>query len=88
MGYKSKYTGAQVEEMLDNADTAVQSVTASTTDTDYLGVTNGSSNTIRTIGINVKTAEISSETAITKGLATVEDIRAYLKARLSVKVVS
>lgn len=79
---------ASVQASLDNADTAVQSVTASTTDTDYLGVTNGSSNTIRTIGINVKVAEISSETAITKGLATVEDIRAYLKARLSVKVVS
>lgn len=95
MAYQKPNTGVplgdlniNVQTSLGYADTAVQSVTASTTDSDYLGVSNGSSGSSRTIGINVKVAEISSETAITKGLAAVEDIRAYLKARLAVKVVS
>lgn len=70
------------------ANSAVQGVTASTADSDYLAVSNGSSGTTRTIGLDIKTADIVDDKTTSKGLATAEDVRAYIKARLSVMVVS
>lgn len=72
-----------VRSSLDKADSAIVALGGD----DYIGVENvGATTTDKKI--TAKTAEITSETATTDGLATVADIRAYLAARLSVKVVS
>lgn len=72
-----------VRSSLDKADSAIVGLGGD----DYIGVENvGAITTDKKI--TAKTAEITSETATTDGLATVADIRAYLAARLSVKVVS
>lgn len=81
-----------VKTSLGKADNAVTDVGVSipTDDADYLTGTKSSSGTIRTINLDVKTETIENATsdATKKGLATAEDVAAYLKARLSVKVVS
>ena len=71
-----------------SANSAVQDVTGGTTTNDYIEITTNKTGNNRTIGVNAKTAEIGSEAGETKGLATVEDVRAYLKSRLSVRIVS
>lgn len=72
-----------VRSSLDKADSAIVVLGGD----DYIGVEDvGATTTDKKI--TAKTAEITSETATTDGLATVADIRAYLAARLSVKVVS
>lgn len=79
-----------VQTSLGKADSAISSIGVyiPTEDSDYLSANVGTSDTIRTINLDIKTAEITSEDAETNGLATVADIRAYLAARLSVKVIS
>lgn len=72
-----------VKSSLDKADSAIVGLGGD----EYIGVENvGASTTEKKI--TAKTSEITSETATTDGLATVADIRAYLAARFSVKVVS
>lgn len=72
-----------VKSSLDKADSAIVALSGD----GYIKVENvGASTTEKKIKAN--TAEITSETATTDGLATVADIRAYLAARFSVKVVS
>lgn len=63
---------------------AVKSVGVDPADAAYMSAT--TNNGAVTLGVN--TEDITSEDATENGLATVADIRAYLKARLSVKVVS
>lgn len=81
-----------VKTSLGKADNAVSDVriNISTDDADYLSGTKSSSDTIRTINLDVKTESIGNATSDTtkKGLATAEDVAAFIKARLSVRVVS
>ena len=79
-----------VQKSLAAADSSIQEVTSGSTN--YLQVSskegdNGLLDSQRK-EISLKTVEIGSETDSGDGLATVADIRAYLKARFSVKVVS
>lgn len=79
-----------VQESLAAADSSIQEVTSGSTN--YLQVSskkgdNGLLDSQRK-EISLKTVVIGSETDSGDGLATVADIRAYLKARFSVKVVS
>lgn len=80
-----------VKTSLGKADNAVSDVriNISTDDAVYLSGTKSSSDTIRTINLDVKTETIGNATSDTtkKGLATAEDVAAFIKARLSVKVV-
>lgn len=62
----------------------VKSVEVETDSEEYMSATNNNG----AVTLGVTTEDITSEDAKTDGLATVADIRAYLKARLSVKVVS
>lgn len=77
------------ENVQKNLDRASRAVVGVDSKGDFLDVT-AESNTLEetVVYVEAKTAEITSETATTNGLATVADIRAYLAARLSVKVVS
>lgn len=79
----------EVKDSLDQAVTDV-SVRIPNGDTDYLVSTKSSSGHFRTFDLDVKTETIDNaiNNTSTKGLATVEDIAAYLKARLSVKIIS
>lgn len=79
---KAKLENA-VQTSLGLADSAIQGVVAPELD-DYIKLTKEA----KAIGVQYTTAAITNENASTKGLATAEDIRAYLAARLSVKVVS
>lgn len=81
---KAKLESA-VQTSLGKADTSIQSVEAVG---GFISVTQKKNGTVYQKEVGAVTAEITSETATTDGLATVADIRAYLKARLSVKVVS
>lgn len=81
---KAKLESA-VQTSLGKADTSIQSVEAVG---GFISVTQKKNGTVYQKEVGAVTAEITSETAPTDGLATVADIRAYLKARLSVKVVS
>lgn len=82
-GIPASDLAAGVRSSLNKADSAIVALGGD----DYIGVENvGATTTDKKI--TAKTAEITSETATTDGLATVADIRAYLKARFSVKVVS
>lgn len=74
-----------VQTSLGKADTSIQSVEGVG---GFISVTQKKNGTVYQKEVGAVTAEIASETATTDGLATVADIRAYLKARLSVKVVS
>lgn len=74
-----------VQTSLGKADTSIQSVEGVG---GFISVEQKKGGTVYQKEIGAKTAEITSETATADGLATVADIRAYLKARLSVKVVS
>ena len=85
---KAKLADA-VQTSLGLADSAIQGVTSGSST--YIEVrskvTNGlTDNHFKEI--SAKTAEITSEVSTGDGLATVADIRTYLAARLSVKVVS
>lgn len=75
----------------EKADKAVTdiSVYIPPADADYLSNNTTSSGSIRTLNLDVKTETIENATSdpTKKGLATAEDVAAYLAARLSVKVV-
>lgn len=83
-GIPEDHLAAGVQEALAKANTAITSLDGS----DYITVGRKAGGTIQQQVVTAKTAEITSEAATTDGLATVADIRAYLAARLSVKVVS
>lgn len=74
---------SSVQTSLGKADTSIQSIEG----LGYVSVVQKKGGTAYQKEVSVTTTEITSETATTDGLATVADIRAYLKARLSVKVV-
>ena len=79
------------QEVKNSLDNAVTEVSAQPSDPDYLTINVGTSGTTRTISYDVKTDNTIGDAIndnTKKGLATVEDVAAYLKARLSVKVVS
>lgn len=77
------------ENVQKNLDRASRAVVGVDSKGDFLDVTNEANTLEETVVyVEAKTAEITSETATTNGLATVADIRAYLAARFSVKVVS
>lgn len=88
---KSDFDSA-VQTSLGKADNAVDTIGVyiPTDDDNYLSGSVSASGTIRTINLDVKTETIENATSDTtkKGLATAEDVAAYLAARLSVKVVS
>lgn len=78
-------------EVTNSLDNAVMEVGVQATDTDYLSFSVNKSGTTRTISYDVKTDNTIGDAindTTKKGLATVEDVAAYLKKRLSVKVVS
>lgn len=78
-------------EVQTSLDGAVTEVGITPADTDYLTFNVGKGGTTRTITYDVKTDNTIGDAindTTKKGLATVEDVAAYLKARLSVKVVS
>ena len=79
------------QEIQNSLDNAVTEVGITPADTDYLTFNVGKGGTVRTITYDVKTdntVDDAIKDTTKKGLATVEDVAAYLKARLSVKVVS
>lgn len=78
-------------EVQTSLDGAVTEVGITPADTDYLTFNVGKGGTARTITYDVKTDNTVGDAindTTKKGLATVEDVAAYLKARFSVKVVS
>lgn len=81
-----------VQTSLGKADNAVATIGIyiPTDDANYLSGNVGTSGTTRTINLDVKTETIGNATSNTtkKGLATAEDVAAFIKARLSVKVIS
>lgn len=81
-----------VQTSLSRADNAISSIGVyiPTDDANYLSGNVGTSDAIRTINLDVKTETIGNATSDTtkKGLATAEDVAAFIKARLSVKVIS
>ena len=87
---KSDFDSA-VQTSLGKADNAVATIGIyiPTDDANYLSGNVGTSGTIRTINLDVKTETIGTATSDTtkKGLATAEDVAAFIKARLSVKIV-
>lgn len=86
-GIPKTHLAAGVQTALDLATNSIHGV--ATADPKYIDVTASveeGGKQIRTI--KAVTAPITSENATTDGLATVADIRAYLAARFSVKVVS
>lgn len=81
--------GADEQKALALANTSIQGVSSG--NTEYISVTSKKDGYVTNLfskEITAKTATITSETATGDGLATVADIRAYLAARLSVKIVS
>lgn len=96
--YQKPSTGIQksdlesaVQTSLGKADNAVSTIGIyiPTDDANYLSGNVGTSGTTRTINLDVKTETIGNATSDTtkKGLATAEDVAAFIKARLSVKIV-
>ncbi|MBR3912528.1 MAG: hypothetical protein IKJ48_07700 [Alistipes sp.] len=79
------------QEVQNSLDNAVMEMSAQPSDPDYLTINVSKSGTTRTISYDVKTDNTISDginDTTKKGLATVEDVAAYLNARLAVKVVS
>lgn len=75
---------SSVQTSLGKADTSIQSIESVNR---FISIDQKKGGTAYQKEVSITTAEITSETATTDGLATVADIRAYLAARLSVKVV-
>jgi hypothetical protein len=75
-----------VQTSLGKADSSIQSVDSITPN--YIKVQQKTGGTVYQREVSAETAEITSMTNTGVGLATTEDVRAYLKACLSIKIVN
>lgn len=76
-----------VQGSLENADKAIRSVQIHTNSEPYLTASTDATTNKTTILADIKTMAEVSVSSTDKGLATAEDVYAFIKARLSVRVV-